>query len=100
MPLVRKCLTHRTTYPQGQRCPQCPPKRGLDSAARATQRAFRNALLAQSDGRCAYSDTDGVRCAETIGLQAAHIGGRYADGAPYGPGTLLCPEHHRLLDHG
>jgi hypothetical protein len=81
-------------------CPVCPRKRGLDSAARGAQRGFRNALVAASDGRCAYSDADGERCPVTTGLEAAHIGDRYADTGAYGLGALVCAEHHLLLDHG
>jgi hypothetical protein len=100
MPLMRVCLTHRTRYPQGERCPECPPKRGLDTQARKAQAEFRRMLLASSDGQCAYSDADGVRCVEVEGLQAAHVGGRYADTGAFAAGVLCCPAHHRLLDHG
>ena len=102
MPLVRKCLTHRTTFPQGERCPhpEHPRKRGIDTQARAAQAQFRKTLLAAGDGRCAYSDANGERCTETVGLEAAHVGHCYADTGAYGAGALLCREHHRLLDHG
>lgn len=100
MPLMRVCLTHRTRYLANLRCPLCPPKRGRNSAARSQQRAFRTALLAQGDGQCAYRDADGARCPATEGLEAAHVGERYADTGDFNAGALLCPAHHRLLDRG
>jgi len=96
---VRICPTHRVRYLKGSSCPQCPPKRGRDSDARAAQRRFRTALLVASDGRCAYSDADGVRCPVTDGLQAAHIDPYAADGN-FAAGAMLCPTHHVLLDGG
>jgi predicted restriction endonuclease len=63
--------------------------------ARRTQAKFRAALIAASGGQCAYTG-----CTETQNLEAAHIGGRYADGAGFDRGAMLCPTHHHLLDHG
>lgn len=95
---VKVCRRHMLRHPLDEPCPLCPPKRGRDSAARAAQRRFRGQLLAASDGQCAYTDADGNRCSITEGLEAAHIGEAYADGAGFASGALLCPTHHRYLD--
>jgi hypothetical protein len=78
------------------RCPQCPAVRAA-GPARAAQHAFRQALLAVSDGRCAYTDANGNRCSTTTGLQAAHATAYSLDGN-YASGCLLCPTHHRAVD--
>ena len=99
MPVVRICRHCRQRY-TAPRCPCRPPRRGSDSAARQAQQRFRDALLAQSDGQCAYLAPDGVRCPVTIGLAAAHVGTRYADRGGFDAGAMLCAEHHRRLDRG
>lgn len=93
MTIYRYCRRCKSQHAE-RHCPTCPPKRGRDTAARAAQRDFRNALLAASDGHCAY-----VGCGEMKGLVAAHLAPYAADGN-FTHGAMLCPVHHRLLDHG
>lgn len=90
----RICRRHHVRY-TGDRCPLCPPRRGLNSHARAVQRAFRERLLTEQDERCAFHGPDG-RCPVTTNLQAAHAV-PYIEGGP-AEGALLCPVHHRLVD--
>jgi hypothetical protein len=84
---------HRYTE---RRCPLKPAKRGSDTAARKAQAEFRAALLAASDGRCAFSDANG-RCARTENLEAAHAGCYSTDGN-FTAGAMLCALHHRMFD--
>jgi predicted restriction endonuclease len=95
MPVVHICRHCRQRY-TGQRCPCRPPKRGIDPAARKAQAEFRAALLAASDGRCAFSDANG-RCTRTENLEAAHAGCYSTDGN-FTAGAMLCALHHRMFD--
>ena len=96
MPVVRICRHCRTRF-SAPRCPCRPPRRGSDTAARKAQAAFRAALLAESDGQCAYVGPDNVRCPVTEGLQAAHAT-PYATDGNFGAGAMCCPAHNRALD--
>lgn len=97
MAVMRYCARHGRFPRALGRCPACPPKRGTDTTARSAQRQFRADLIAQSDGRCGFTDANGVRCTVTRGLQAAHATGYAIDGN-YASGAMLCSRHHRILD--
>jgi hypothetical protein len=98
MAVQKWCQRCSSRHPRGTRCPMLPPNRGSVSTARAAQRRFRNALVAESDGQCAFTDTTtGERCTVTVGLQAAHAS-RYVDDGRFDQGSLLCSVHHARLD--
>lgn len=97
MTIALRLCANGHTYPRTLgRCPQCQPRRGTGKA-RSDQHAFRQRLLASSSHRCMFISDTGVRCAVTEGLEAAHASSYAADGN-YNAGTLLCAEHHALLD--
>lgn len=97
--ILKLCTTHGVRHRLGTRCPQCPPKRGRDTAARRLQGEFRKAVVSAAGGMCQFHDANGVQCSSIEGLQAAHFS-RYSSDGNFGVGTLLCKAHHHLVDHG
>ena len=88
-----RCGNH---YPKGQRCSCVPP------AQRPHEHRKHRAAVLERDGHQCVWTRDGTRCPITTGLEAAHVGAGYIDGAPSTPDRMvtLCREHHRALDRG
>lgn len=97
MPITLICPKHHRRHPKGTRCPECPAKRGRNSAAREAQRRFHDAVLAAAGHRCQWILEDDTRCTATLALEAAHLDPYEVDGN-FAAGAALCSVHHRAFD--